>query len=88
MNFAEFIQDQQKTPYIVCPSHRVRPEEAYDLYRTGRRAGQVARIIGMGHNDTTDLIIEGQQIRHAKEMKRAIQVARLSVLARPQARVM
>ncbi len=81
------FQDQQSTPFIVLPSKGVRPEEAYNLYRTGRRAGQVARFIGVQFNDTVDLIVEGQQEWHAQEIKRVIAETRRSVLARPVVRV-
>lgn len=72
---------------IVLPSKAVRPEEAYNLYRAGRKAGRVARFLGIPFNDTVDLLMEGQQLRHDSELKRAVADARRSVLARPAGRV-
>ena len=81
------FQIRQNTPIIVCPSKCVRPEDAYALYRVGRRAGQVARFIGIGINDTVDLLMEGQQARHLQELKRVISETRRGILARPTLRV-
>jgi len=87
MDHPSSFQIEQSTTFIVLPSKGVRPEEAYNLYRTGRRAGQVARYIGVQFNDTVDLIVEGLQEWHTQEIKRVIAETRRSLLARPTVRV-
>lgn len=81
------FQNLPRTPRIVLPCKSVRPEEAYNLYRTGRTAGRVARFLGIPFNATVDLITEGQQQRHDRELQRAVAEARRSVLVRPAGRV-
>lgn len=81
------FQTLENTPKIVLPCKAVRPEEAFNLYRTGRTAGRVARFLGIPFNATVDLITEGQQQRHDRELKRAVADARRSVLVRPAGRV-
>lgn len=68
MQYGNNFQVTQNAQFLVCPSKSVRPEQAYGLYRTGRKTGQVARLIGVGLNETADLIFEGQQIQFQHDL--------------------